>query len=68
MAEGHIVWKQCPGCDGTGVNPKFVVTDPPGTGSIVDDTCPVCNGNKYLMWGWMSKDNATIPDFLPEIE
>ena len=67
MAEGHIVWKQCEYCSGTGVNPKFV-GDQDGVGGVVDAECPICGGDKYVLWGWMSKDDATLPDFLPEID
>jgi len=65
MADGHIIWKKCPGCKGTGVNPKYVGDE---EGGVVDDTCEVCEGDGYLVWGWMSKDGAALPDFLPEID
>ena len=64
MADGHIVWQRCPGCNGTGVDPKFVGNEQ-GSGSVVNDTCSVCDGDKYLLWGWMSKDDYELPDFLP---
>lgn len=66
MTEGHIIWEKCTYCNGTGTNPKFV-GDQYGAGGVIDDTCPKCNGDKYVLWGWMSKDDAEIPDFLPEI-
>jgi len=67
MAEGHVIWQKCPDCDGTGVDPKFV-GDQYGSGEVIDDTCPKCSGDKYLVWGWQSKDNFELPEFLPEIE
>jgi DnaJ-class molecular chaperone len=66
MADGHHVWQKCPTCNGTGVNEKFI-GDQQGVGGVVEDTCPTCDGDKYLLWGWMSKDDQTLPDFLPEV-
>lgn len=66
MTEGHYIWQQCPSCRGTGVNEKFV-GDADGVGGIVDVNCPTCDGDKYIFWGWMSKDNFALPDFLPDL-
>jgi len=64
MAEGHIVWQKCPDCDGTGINERFA-SDQYGTGELIDDTCVKCSGSKYVVWGWWSKEEMEIPDFLP---
>jgi len=64
MAEGHIIWQQCPSCEGTGVNEKFV-SDAYGSGGPSEETCPQCDGDRYVLWGWMSKDDRELPDFLP---
>jgi len=63
--DGHIVYQKCPTCDGTGINDKFA-SDQYGVGSVVEDTCPNCNGDKYVLWGWMTKDDLELPDYLPE--
>jgi DnaJ-class molecular chaperone len=65
MADGHAVWQKCPMCNGTGVNIKFI-SDQYGVGGPGEETCPECSGDKYIVWGWMSKDDQTLPDFLPE--
>lgn len=64
MADGHHIWQKCLNCQGTGVNPKFV-GDADGVGGVVDADCSACDGDKYVLWGWMSKDDQTLPDFLP---
>ena len=65
--EGHIVYKKCHGCDGTGISPQYS-GDEYGVGEVVDMDCPICGGDKYLLWGWITKDDASLPDFLPEID
>ena len=64
MADGHIIWQKCPDCSGTGINLKFV-GDQYGSGGISEEACPKCAGTKYIEWGWMSKDDQELPDFLP---
>lgn len=65
--DGHIVYKRCGSCKGTGVNLKFD-DDPSGSGDFIEDDCPICDGNKYVLWGWLTKDDATLPDYIPENE
>ena len=67
MAEGHIVYQKCPACDGTGIDLAYV-SDQYGGGGPSEETCPRCDGDKYILWGWMTKDDATLPDFIPEFE
>ena len=67
MADGHFIWKQCPGCLGTGVNPRFISAGESG-GAVEEDSCLTCGGDKYIFWGWMSKDDMELPDFLPTVE
>lgn len=67
MAEGHHIWQRCPDCSGTGVDAQFV-GDAQGVGEVINGICLRCNGDKYLFWGWMSKDDRPLPDFLPDAE
>lgn len=64
MAEGHIIFKICPICGGDG---KMLGTsfDEQGNPSGTEYDCVVCGGYGNLLWGYMTKDDETIPDNLP---
>lgn len=64
MAEGHQIFIKCPSCLATG---KVTITgwDPANPTSLKEITCTHCQGEKYLLWGYMTKDDVYIPGDLP---
>ena len=59
MADGSKVWQLCPVCKGSGLSPRRIAPE-------VEEACPQCSGEKYIFWGWMSKDDFELPADLPE--
>ena len=62
--EGHLLYIICTQCGGDGKMPRTVY-DENGNPSPSEADCAVCNGNKYILWGYATKDNQPIPDDLP---
>lgn len=62
--EGHLVFKICTHCGGDGLSDRWNA-DNEGQGSVGQGPCTICNGTGYILWGYMTKDNYTIPDDLP---
>lgn len=57
------IWRDCTYCLGTGVmydrdNYAYlqnVEPTSPGVGSYVEVECPVCEGTKRVVWGWLEE-------------
>lgn len=64
MADGSLLFKICTHCGGDGLNPRTYY-DVSGNPTLGTADCGVCNGDKYILWGYMTKDDFTIPDDLP---
>lgn len=56
MADGYKLWRTCPGCKGTGTQPR-----PDETGTPIEETCVECAGNGYYLWGWCTVDTFAMP-------
>lgn len=63
MAEGHLIYRRCKWCDGTGQRQITTGSDPV---VIIEGDCPYCATTGTIFWGWMTKDNFEIPDNLPD--
>lgn len=64
MAEGHLVYRMCRYCDGTGIMDLATGTDPV---VVTQVPCTYCGATGAIFWGWMTKDDETIPDNLPDV-
>mgnify|MGYP003592678603 CR=1 FL=1 len=63
--EGHWVYRICNQCMGHGHLNKISSTEGGGTTEETEE-CPACHGDKVYLWGYMTKDNYTLPDVIPE--
>jgi hypothetical protein len=67
MAEGHWVYQICGHCGGDGYFES--TAEAPGQPPVVsNEVCLYCNGDKIVLWGYMTKDDRVLPAEIPEAE
>ena len=52
MADVRRVYQLCGRCDGSGTIQDL--EGGPGEPEQVDVECPICGGDKYVLWGWVT--------------
>jgi len=63
MAKVHRYYEICRQCNGTGKLYSYSNGEP--TIMVGEQTCPRCQGNKYVLVGYLDDDKVNIPE-IPE--
>ncbi len=58
MADLLNIYKICPKCKGKGKIEEGVIRDNGEVLESIKSTCPVCNGDKELLWGQMREEES----------